>query len=168
MSLKRLCLNFIILAYFAACCTIDIGARRMSPRYKGVDPELTNYVNDYTSLAKQSGIVFTHKVTIGFTDIKDDYIIGLTNYGLGFREIDIDRQYWKGSSTMTRRILMYHELSHAYCYREHDFGEDRPYGEAKENRKNNHKGEGFFKDGCPISIMYPIIIEDDCSLAPTR
>lgn len=141
---------------------------KSSPEYVGVDAKAVPYVDDYLSLAKKEGIVFSHMVTVGFKDIPEDSsgykTIGLTNYGANFREIDIDNKYWDRSDNMERKMLLFHELTHSYCDRNHDFGEGTLYGENGKSSEKKSEKMGFFADGCPISIMFPLGVGDDCSL----
>jgi hypothetical protein len=145
-----------------SCCTITIDHNKLAPEYQGVDPKAEPYVNEFLSLAKIHNIVFIDKVTIGFKDIDQDSVIGLCNYGSYFREIDLDISYWNRSSKRSHMALLFHELSHCYCDREHDYGDGKEYGDSEKVKKDTVKKEGYFEDGCPLSIMYPIIVNDDC------
>jgi hypothetical protein len=130
-----------------------MGSRRLVPEYKGIDPEIAPYINNYLDLANFMQIKFKNKVTIGFKDINSNNIIGECNYGFGFREIDIDRTYWARASVISRSTLIFHEASHCYCGRIHDYGKDKEYVNL---------WEGRFDDFCPKSVMYPTIVSDDC------
>ena len=165
MGLKRTILNLLLLSTIA-CSTINIlDGRRIFPKHNGVDPFVAPMADEWLNLAKQHGLKFKHNVAIGFENIDRGNAIGVTEYGLGFREIGLDPIYWQYSSTVSRMELMYHELSHAYCNREHDYAKDKPYKEQNvfENRYQ-HK-DGFFSDDCPTSIMYPTTIDDICFLS---
>ena len=157
MNFKRLFLDLFLILAVTGCSSLMFG-QRIIPRYKGVDPKLQPYVNDYLNLAKAHGIVFDKSVTIGFTDIKSGSIIGVTNYGLGFREIDIDRVFWQNASTLSKIALIWHETSHAYCDREHDY-RGKKYKETDNYSTNS---QGFYQDNCPKSILFPIISDDEC------
>ena len=132
---------------------------RLIPHYNGADPQLEPYVEEYKALAKYHGITFNNSVSMGFTDINQGYVVGLTNYGLFFREIDIDRVYWSNATDMTRLTLMFHEMTHSFCFRSHD------YGEGKEYDKNSFSMDGRFNDACPKSLMFPYELDDDCAMA---
>lgn len=139
------------------------------PDYTGVDPKIAPIVDEYKSLATKHRIIFTDSVSVGFTDIKYQSVVGVCNYGDNFREIDIDRHYWEVSTEETRRTLLFHELSHCYCLRNHDYGKDSPYPEATRSSRAKkdsplyfYVSEGFFVDGCPLSIMYPYVLNDAC------
>lgn len=141
-----------------------------APVYKTIDPSLTEIVSDYKKMANKRGIKFTHSVTIGFTDINRDDVVGICNYGKDWREIDLDRDYWKKLTERQQRELAFHELTHCYCLRKHDFDAGMPYAEPKIAsviRGEKHPpfffiSEGFFVDGCATSIMYPYVLSDKC------
>lgn len=137
-----------------------------APEYKGVDPRVGHFVKEYKELAKRQGLTFNHDVTIGFKKINDGATVGLTHYGNGWREIDVDSLYWDNISEMHRWALISHELSHAYCNRNHDWGKGIPYPEYETWKKGKEPKEGRYKDGtnCPLSIMYPVVLDDFCML----
>ena len=56
---------------------------------------------------------------------------------------------------------MWHELSHCYCERNHDY-RGKKYDEGKA-ASSKGSGDSFYDNGCPRSIMYPIIVEDNCA-----
>ena len=147
------------------------------PDYVGVAPELQSTVNEYLRLSKQNHIAFTNTVTVGFkilNQTKDDKnVVGLCNYGSGFREIDVDRGYWDTADKVSRLVFLFHELSHCYCNRGHDYDggvyletEQKRVDEALRWQKKGGKKPGRYEeDGCPISLMYPVVLSDDCTLA---
>jgi hypothetical protein len=161
MAFLKIVRNVILLTLLFSCA-INIGEIRKTPEYKGVDPEIQPYVDMYMELAKEHNVKFKHVVTVGFKQINDGAAVGLTNYGLGFREIDIDSLYWQYGTTRTGRIgLLFHEFSHAYCYRDHDYNK-KEYGDSEEVRKHPPGPDMMYPDSCPKSIMYPIVLEDRC------
>lgn len=150
-----------------ACCTINSFYIYPWPKYKGIVPEALPYVTEWKSLAKDRGLIFPDNVTIGFDNIKEGGIIGYCAYGSNFREITLDRNQWNGYDEISKMSLLFHELNHCYCGRGHDYvinGSKKEYGNNESSRKDPKKKDGFFKDGCPISLMFPIIAEDECSL----
>jgi hypothetical protein len=59
--------------------------------------------------------------------------------------------------------MIWHELTHCYCDRSHDYGENKPYGnDGVKARKDPTKRDGFYLDNCPKSIMFPEILNDSC------
>jgi hypothetical protein len=169
--MRLIFLVFLCTFIFAAISpkTDDSIPDRDKPVYQGVDPKAVPIVDEYRLLAGKKNIKFTHTVTVGFTDINHGRVVGVCYYGDGWREIDVDNRYWNNSSDITRRTLLFHELTHCYCSRKHDWGAGKDYPEAKKLdyvKKDEpfhfFVADGFFADGCPLSIMYPYVLTDDC------
>jgi len=163
---KTLLLVFIGLFFCAkimSCSSVHI---KPAPEYKGVDPKLQSLVDEYKELAKFQNITFKHEVTMGFTDINNNNIIGLCTYGRGWREIDIDANYYNNATSISKLVLMFHELSHCYCGRDHDYGNGIKYKDASEMQKVitifDTDMDGFYPDYCPLSLLYPIVVSNIC------
>lgn len=135
------------------------------PEYHGVDPKALPYVNEFLSLAKERGLKFDNLVTVGFKLLNRDRVVGICNYASNFREIDLDSKYWETLSSMEKTVLVYHELGHCYCDRDHDFGKDKKYGDTKHSRREDGEKEGYYQDDCPLSLMHPVVIDDECFMA---
>ena len=136
---------------------------KLRPEYKGVDPKIQGLVSEYKDLAKKQGIVFNHDVTVGFKDFNEGTVIGRCTYGWGFREIDLDRSFWDSSNTLEPEALVWHELSHCFCDRQHDYGDGKHYSSAADiDNGNFDRNKGYYPDGCALSIMTPVILEDWC------
>jgi hypothetical protein len=174
MKLVHLLINCalvsVIIGLIVSCCTVNIGRiSKLVPEYTGVDPKAAEIVDEFLSLAKINGVVFTDKVTVGFKNIAQDSsshrVLGLTSYGRNFREIDLDILFWENYTKMGRTMTLFHELGHAYCGRRHDFGNGTMYYEGDDESKIRDQKEGFYDDGCPKSIMAPFTFTDDCALA---
>lgn len=166
--LKRLIVG--VLYYWAlfsiVSCTMVLTDARIVPRYHGVDPQLSGYVNEWLLLAEIEGITFKRSVSVGFTDIdrKFDHnlvAVAQCNYSVFFREIDVEPKYWEMMSNISRFVTMAHELTHCYCGRSHTFGAGIEY---RRDGKGHYQKEGFFEDGCPISILYPEVLPDSCTI----
>ena len=152
--------NFLLFLAIVSCADLFLTVRKI-PNYKDVDPAFISYYNEFMDLATLHGVKFSHNITMGFTDIKQEHVVGITNYGVGFREIDIDSTFWWSASRTSRVVLEFHELTHAFCGRDHDYhGES--YGDGEDARKNHPKKDMVFEDGCPRSIMYPLVLDDRC------
>jgi hypothetical protein len=136
----------------------------MAPIHKGVDPAIQPYVDSYMKLAKDHGIVFKNRGTAGFAVIGHGATIGVTYTAPGFREIDLDIGYWNRAGAIERTVLTYHELTHLYCDRGHDYWPGKPYGKEDGGRNDPDKKDGFFSDSCPISLMFPYVIPRECML----
>lgn len=149
-----------------SCATFEA---KKFPAYRGVDKRAQKLVDEYKWLAKQEHITFKKQVTVGFTSIKLQDAIGVCTWSI-FREIDIDDYYWSYASQTSKMSLLFHELTHCYCHRDHDYGKGTHYkddrlGRLTEAVKAFATGEvqpGFMEDGCPKSIMYPVVLEDEC------
>lgn len=164
-------LNYFSILLFLSACTQPIPSKH-HPEYVGVDPKVQTLVDEYMWLSKQNHVEFKHKVTIGFKVINEGAAVGLTSFGWSFREIDIDSTYWDHATKTSRMALVFHELTHAYCGRDHDYGNGTKYPDTEEKRIHEAmewvvKGgprPGYWDDGCAVSLMYPVVLEDDCIL----
>lgn len=149
---------------------------KAKPDYAGVNPAFQVILSDFKDIALEHDITFTKEVTIGFAHIKQSKLksflgartIGLCHTTDTWREIDIDQKAWKESSYETRISLLFHELAHCYCGRNHDWAKDKPYPEANDRvgrlveKLKPLMTAGFFEDECPMSLMYPVIPGDSC------
>lgn len=101
-----------------------------------------------------------------------DNAVGLCTYGPDWHEIDIDSDFWNRHDSSERLALIFHELTHCYCNRDHDWGSGIMYldtekeriAEAEEWQITGGLKPGRFDDGCPYSLMYPIVVDSDCLL----
>lgn len=135
-------------------------------------PELKVISDEFFKLSHRNNITFSNKVSIGFANITDENVIGLCYYKDTFREIFIDYKFWKKASWSPKTALIYHELAHCYCQRDHDFDEGTMYPDGSlkaiiqsfmaKQPIDYLKPDGYMSDSCPKSIMYPIIISDYC------
>lgn len=144
---------------------------KLRPEYSGVDTRLQPLVNEYLQLSAENNIHFKHKVSVGMKPIDDDKAVGVCNYGSYFREIDIDSDYWDAITPTTQKAILFHELTHCYCTRPHDYGNGQEYkSKGLLERvlgvfKSTPENTGFYPDQCPTSIMYPVVIPDRCMIA---
>ncbi len=139
---------------------------------EGLDPQVKVIVDEFLRLSTRNNIKFSHNVTIGFTKIKRTNVIGLCSYEPGFRGIDLDIDFWNNSSWSSKTALVYHELAHCYCERDHDFDEGKRYPDNSirsfierffaKQVLSPVKIEGYMEDGCPTSIMHPVLLGDYC------
>lgn len=173
MTTSRIIYIFAIVLAATPLSTEKYPKGKIEPEHKGVDKEIQSIVNDYKRLASLRGIHFKKEITIGFKEIESDSIVGLCHYGNNFREIDLDKTYWKRSSEDTKITLLFHELTHCYCYRDHDWKEGEIYispqimelvGKIFTKPFRKKPEPGFYDDDCPLSIMYPSVVSDECVL----
>lgn len=161
----------ITIAFLLSSCSTP--PPRLYPAYPGVDPKAQKLVDEFLFLSHENHLTFNRPVTVGFTNIDYGAVIGMCHYGPFFREIDLDQKFWDSSTETTKLALIFHELTHCYCYRDHDFAKGQMYEENADLRmekeliwemKGGHR-DGYYEDGCPTSLMYPEITEDSCTLA---
>lgn len=138
------------------------------PSYLAVDPKLVSTVDEYIKLAADRNIKFTKRINVGFSKIAEtnglSRVIGFCTLAADFREIDIDSVFYEKASEERKKFLLFHELTHCYCGRDHDFDAKNAYLpiETELIVKNYQKRLGFFLDECPVSIMHPQIVSDSC------
>lgn len=158
--------------FISSCTTTAIGSKFV-PEFQGVDLRLQYLVDEFVWLSKQNNVVFRGKVSLGLKTIKDAGIAGLCHRGLGFREIDIDINYWNVNTKATRMAVVFHELAHCYCGRSHDYDNGVMYPPTEYERihqaltwlSEGGKRPGRYEDGCPTSLMYPVVVGDDCMMS---
>jgi hypothetical protein len=170
--MKRILLSLFLL--FIACSSNPKSHSRFKikekPDYVGVDERVQYLLDGYKSLSAENNIHFTHEVTIGFKKINEGDVVGLCTYGKHFREIDLDLEFWERADKVARFALVFHELTHCYCTRSHDFADGREYPKymieeimtVVLSRVRAGQRAGFYEDECPTSLMYPYIVQDYC------
>ncbi len=140
------------------------GRTKKQPDHVGIEKEIVAFEIMYDFEARIRGIKFKTPVTIVVSSFKmkkgKGTVVGLCTYGKNFREIDINMQYWHKSTWMTKRTLIYHEMTHCFCGRFHTWSGGE-YPDAEKMPKAPLQ-VGLLGDGCPASIMYPIVVSDDC------
>lgn len=141
---------------------------KIFPEFKGIHADLQPYHDRWIKLAKEHKLSFKRKVSIGFKKIDDKSTIGRCWYLFNRREIEVDPRFWDYASEAGREALMYHELTHCFCGRDHDYGKKKSYPENSLESKvctveSDHPG--FFEDGCPLSMMHPRILDEMCYLS---
>lgn len=144
---------------------------KTKPDHVGIVKEIQGFETMYSLEASLHGIYFKNHVSIGFSLIKNrkgkGTVVGLCTYGKKFREIDVDLKYWNESTWTTKRTLIYHEMTHCFCGRLHTFKNgilDEFYPDAEDIKPGPFYmiQPGYLADGCPMSIMYPYVLGDDC------
>lgn len=160
MNKLKFVLDYISIL-FLLCISLHLKEIRFAPHHEGIDPKLSSYVNRWMDLAKTNHIEFKKTVSIGFKKINQDNAVGMCYYGRKFREIDIDPEYWSKIDFIGKTVLVWHELDHCYCNRDHDFAKGKVYPKPKDGKMPN-KDVGYYPDKCPLSIMHPIVVDDMC------
>lgn len=163
-----ICIFLLLCVVPASCATVNVNSKLGSTihRYHEVNGFVFPYVDQWMELAKDHELYFNHTVNIGFTNLStnDDNAVGFTRYENGFREIDVDSKFWNFATETQKTLLIWHELTHAYCDRGHDYGKDKEYGDdvKKAMKRQKDGGPGFYQDHCPKSLMFPAIIPEYC------
>lgn len=136
--------------------------------------EVKTVVDEYFKLSARYNLSFTKKVPIEFEVIKIKDMpnaVGLCSSGLDYRKITIDPIYWQYFTWYTKMVMIYHEMTHCYCGRDHDYGDGLLYPEnvlkariEQYNATNDHMSNhpGYMLDGCPESVMFPLVLGDKC------
>lgn len=145
---------------------------RDAPEHKGIDPELQPFVDDYIDRAKAAGIEFKHSVTVGFKTINRGPVIGSCLRDDNFHEIDIDESFWEEATFRRQRALIFHELTHCLCNRNHDYAKGKDYPsdlietiiDSIVNRVpfRVRINPGYFVDECGLTYMTPVIPSVEC------
>lgn len=162
--------TYIVIALFLPNISCAGLKNKKVPEYTGIDHKVKTLVDKFLSLSAEKDIVFENKVTIGFKKIDYKRVIGVCNYGSFFREIDLDISFWNRSTYISKQALLFHEMAHCYCGRDHDYEDGKQYPDDEANRLiisiryafMFKTSPGFYEDGCPLSIMYPVLVDDDC------
>lgn len=167
---------FLLIALLCSCSSLKKDNNiliKEKPEYTGVDRLIKPYVDEYMELSSRNNIVFDNKVTVGFKNIGHGAVIGLCNKNEDFREVDLDINFFMTASELRKKALIFHELTHCYCGRGHDYDAEKPYSENPfalmiQSIGNNipwtlkRSNPGYFEDGCATSIMHPFIQDDPC------
>jgi hypothetical protein len=168
----------ILLTIYFCLTTVAIGCAingfeiqtKIRPEWPGIDLKAKKIYDEYQVLSKLNNIKFDKPITIGFKRINSSSVIGLCHESPRFREIDLDVDFWKYSTSTSKYALLFHELAHCMCGRDHDYAEDKKYPDSQLKRVNwdqilvlkKVSMPGYMEDGCPESIMTPEILSDDC------
>jgi hypothetical protein len=154
----------VISLCWVGCSEITI---KTMPEFYGTDYRADKLLSDFMSLSTENHVTFTHKVSIGFKRIDQGPVVGLCHDGLYFREITLDTDFWINTTQLGKIALFFHEAAHCYCGRDHDYN-GIPYPESESERFGEYikgifsKRPGYYPDGCPLSLMFPSVVPDEC------
>jgi hypothetical protein len=130
------------------------------------------YLNEYLELSKRNHLDITRKITMDFGPFNQKRVIGTCYSGeiddnaqqTSYREIQIDPIFFKATDKLSKKFLLFHELSHCLCNRDHTYFHGKKYTspELKSILKLLRSGQdidsdGYYGDGCPVSIMAPVL-----------
>lgn len=83
----------------------------------GVNQQFVPYINMYIS---NKGRGLDYDIPMGFTDLPGDTVGVCYRWSNGYRQIQIDQDYWENEASENERIsLMAHELGHCDLNRNH-------------------------------------------------
>lgn len=145
---------------------------KQTPEWLFIDIRAWDMYQEFIELSARNNIHFTHNVSVGFKKINKGDVIGQCHYLRGHREVDLDLAWWNSHTYIESKFLLFHELAHCLCTRDHDFGNGEQFVTDPVQKwffKNLEDffgvtRKGFYKDGCPMSIMAPEIASYDCLL----
>lgn len=149
-------LTFIVATMAISCATVGDDLYRPSPIHKSVDPNFQEYLEDFKLMNPEKAKAWQqYKITIGFYDFKDS-IAGVCFYfPKNIREISINPKIWSRSNYEERWELITHELAHCLCNRDHTWKGGKYKEVAEEDGVSRTEANGYFSDGCSMSIMHP-------------
>ncbi len=160
-------IRLLTIVAILSCTTVPVGDNnpRITNNFNNIAPEIEVYLSEFNEL---TGLK-SDNLTAGFGDLRlREGAIGVCfNFGKGKKEIEIDRWFWRGSSGISKKALVFHEAVHCLCGKGHSFHGKR-YKEAKEEETPDTddpkelEKKGYFPDKCALSIMHPKIQPDFC------
>lgn len=163
----------VVLALFfvSGCKHPEKRIEKTAPVHVGavLPAEVQVIADEYFKLAKLRGITFKTDISAGMGTLEDD-AIGVCTWATTWREIEYDTEWWSEAPWMKKVALVYHEMTHCHCSRLHDYAKDKLYPDPKldlimkifRTSKSPVPQEGYMVDGCPVSIMHPIITDLEC------
>lgn len=163
--MKKLILLLAMVFSLSSCAT-DLELRLVK-KYKGIDPELQTFVEEFKNLS--NGAVTDNDLknfSMGFRDYnKGSSIAGTCHYGVN--EVDISKSWWNSWQTPSERLeLVFHELGHCILKRSHTKKPVHDGFLAWIERLGFKVGlftdKGYLYDGCPASFMHPYTLGDRC------
>lgn len=172
--MKRLSLCFLMVM-MASCVRPPIKDDVKNPpevKMQAYKQELTVIIREYFELSRRNNVEFSNKVGFRFENIDRKNVLAMCSYGLLSRRISLDIHYWEEATWNAKISTVYHEMTHCYCGRAHDFDEGKDYPDTTflsvlkqyfgKYIASPLKPEGFLDDNCPKSIMYPYSFSDQC------
>ena len=121
---------FILMYLLLSSCSTH---RINDPRtVHGVNPAFIPYVNSYLSYKKAS---LGYEIPIQFAKLEGDVVGLCTRWSTGYRQIEVDEEFWKGAQDLEKFELIAHEMGHCDLNRDHV--------------------DETYEDGSPVSIMHP-------------
>jgi len=136
---------------------------RVAPLHSGVWPEFKPYLDEFVAAAKAEGVDVSWRAR-ALVVHRAGKLMGPTVATcyvtlVGGNEIELDGSLWDRISASKRMDISFHELGHCLLGRMHTYEGGRY---PKGTLSNMGRGPGYLADGCPQSIMHPVVLEPDC------
>ena len=141
-----------------------------------VDPAFKNYREEFINLS--GGLITPDniaQISIHFKKLeyseKGEGTIGLCYWGFNAfgkggtpPRIEIDPSYWEFHSEIQKRALIFHEIGHCGCQREHPNVEVNWLVKLLDKAHISHRryAINYFEDTCPRTIMHPYDLSSAC------
>jgi hypothetical protein len=163
-------MRFIFLLLFISCST---NAQFLDPI---VDNELQPYLEDFEILIGENKHKHKlKKVTMVFADLNKGLKPKDKKRTLGqcegmFEEttkIEIDIEYWKDATQLSKQFTVFHELGHCICTQGHTEIREGFWNGMLDRIKfalGMGVRKGYMQDACPASLMHPYEFDYFCML----
>jgi hypothetical protein len=154
-------LLLIVFGMWVSCCNVPI-PQKNKEREEEVRKYSEIFINSLSPRIQGSNV---SRIRIYFQRLGGS-TVGECRYtdALGYRQVIFDPTHWDNYSKTRRLVAVYHELGHCVCNLGHTW-DGGVYPEASESGIP-HTGlekDGFFEDLCPMSIVFPYILDDECA-----
>lgn len=107
----------LLISLFLVGCASNLDpSKTIDPRTVSHDPTFNSYVETYIA---QKGASLYYDIPIAFTNIEGQTIGICTRWSNGYRQIEIDKEYWDSASERYRLSLIAHELGHCDLLKDH-------------------------------------------------
>lgn len=158
--IAKVLLLLIVLGTWVSCCNLPVPT---SPKDK--KEEFDKYSQMFiSSLRPRLNGAYLENIKVSFYKIGSNSVGLCRSGGIGAREVVFDPDYWDNSSKTKRLSTVFHELAHCVCNLGHTW-DGGVYPEASSNGIP-HTGlakDGFFEDLCPVSVVFPYVVDDECA-----
>jgi hypothetical protein len=167
MKLPLLALVFTLLACAPTRPQIDLRARGsiLLKSASQIDPEFMDFVNDFVIRSEgQIGNAHVRKLSMQFANLEGS-TIGVCYWQRPWEpyiRVEIDRAYWHTEDVFHQWSLIFHELGHCLCNREHTLNPRSWVVQWLDSLNIRHQRHWTFPDGCPRSVMNPTDFSSEC------
>lgn len=163
--MKKILLLILIILSFNSCSVFN--SFRITKQYPNIEHDFIQYI-DYFVVSSDGKVTWDDfdNFTMGFSQYPSDSNVIGTCYPL-LNEVSINQDWWEYSSTPNKRLaVVFHELGHCILKRNHTAMPDNDgfvhILETIAFKFGFLKEKSTIKDGCPASIMNPVVLSDEC------